>query len=1218
MKRKMKRALSIVLMICLFATCSLYQFEIDVQAAETIGINAIWGDTNETATTFYVTEENQLRYQKNVLVTAVLPQENFKAGSKSIKITLADGLSWVDNGSVSTISNYFTHIEKLDDASAYPSTSESLNNGSYVYHVKDDVTSVTLNLVVQYDTKTHLTDLKNAITASYSYEDDSDTIQTGETTASAVISLEDSAAKQTGIKGPQKTTPGNFQMRIEDGNKFGVSSSYKTYWKEVSITVTVPSDITYSGDSQEGFDWTYTKTDNGDFSTYTFTITDKIAYQIFIDPIFTIPETYKHGDTFNITYEKAKVKYYDGTEETLTDVIPYKCMIDNALGVRLNSVSANVVNGSGINTIVNTINWTRTDTFHGVSDIYKDAEGVLGFYSLENASANTITDKVLTINFDNKNVKVNAVKLFGANSGEPLDVTVSYKTSENSAEQTEVITIDPSDFTKNDSSNDIGHYFLFTEKAGLGADAYLTKVSYTIPSIPGNARYAKYYYYGSISDYDALAKEDALATVQLTDNYNPSFKILAQSATELDTEAHNGILSYRHESNVTKTYTAGDTLSTKIRIYANSYGHSFTPTPVFYIRDETGLGIKNIKLSTYTALASAKTVVLLDTKNGKNPYGITVTELEREADGARVYKIDTTNVATSSNPYAAAIGLFDSSYANTFRTAQMVLQYDVVSTKAYFDNSTLHKMSQKFYVSDPGNEFTGFTNFDSKAFVIGDPFDVNKNNSTKDNNIVGAVDTGTTYCITNEYGIKVNTSISEASGTPNYRNVNAETDAVNIKETDALIKTTVTNTSFCDVNKLCIYIPIPKQGENWGNYMPADDTLEVSANLVSAIENPNSSYFSITYGTISLPSNTEKITQTLDNYTGWSDYSDAERCNYNCIRIANKANTKIPCNLTNSETKDKFIADNSYTFYSNLEYEGQKTSGMNYSIVRPFNANQYMSDTEMITIKYYDSYIGISSSEYGKLNGCVWNDTNENGIKDSNETDVQGLENWTIKLYKADDYKQNGENASVIKQCTTDNKGCYEFTKLEFPQTYSVVIINKDSEKYVFTQESNPYEIALNGSKQISNSRNALEMDSKQHEEIVDFGIQVAPVISVEPSEEVSPSPSISASPVPSEEVTPAPSESAAPSPSSTVIETTSEPDPKDDPTTVPSEEVTPAPSESASPIPSEDVTPAPSESANPIPSEEVTPAPSESANPIPSEEVTPAVNLLVLFQVRK
>lgn len=1185
MKPFTKRAVSILLVLCLVASCSLCYFTIELHAAG-ISASLAWSDTENL---FTVTESNQEDFTKDVTVSATFPDnDNFVSLSKKIKITLAPGLSWSDNASTSIVSSSFYNISRSSDSQTYI-TGESMKNGSYVYTLNDIVKSISFTIKVKYDTRTSFTAIADAIHMTASYTDTSNNVISSEDSIDAAITLTDTNAAQTGITLTQKTTCGNVSMNVSGANRFGVRSSYEKFWKQVELTISVPKDVTYIRNLQPT-NWTYTDTVSSTNHTYVFQTTNQMGNAVSINPVFQIPDTYAEGSSIPINYTHAKVTFYDGSVLELDTNYTYTFVITNDLGLSLNGVKASYSSGSSIvPSVTHKIVWTRPDTYNGTSDIYKDAECVLGYYQLGNDAANSFSNKEFTMQFDTEKIRVNGVKLYVADCTSSINVNVTYKRNAASLEETKTVTLTPdnlpTDYTE-PSASTYHYYYLYAgdPNVGIGKDATITKIEYTIASIPENLNKTSFYYYGSITDYDALKTEEAVTNVSITDPADSDYVIKANSLTSLDTSEHMGIASFKQESSSSKTYIAGNTIHTTLKVYGRQYAHAFTPTPIFYIRDETGLGIKNLKITTFSQMSDYISETLLNTTPGssKNPYGILVTELERDISGARIYKVDTTPVAASSNPYAAAIGLYDSKYASTFRTVQLVVDYDVVTSKAYYDNATPHKINEKFYVEDPGNSFTGFYNFENAYFVQGDTYDVNKNNSSTDSNVMYAKDTGTTYTIKNEYGIQLSTKIQQTDSASEFINVTADSDTININSRTVTVKTNVTNTSFLSVNHICLYVPIPKSGEDWGKYLMPGDTLDVSTSLVREIANPNAAYFQISYGKVSLPSDTTQITSALNDFSDWMDYDDTKREQYNCIRITSKQ--PLPCNQANSSVKTKFIADNSYDFNMNLEYELQNQSGTFYSIWRPFLSSQFLSTDEMVSLHYFGSYVGVNSTVTGTIRGLLWHDTNKNGLQDASETDLSDLGDWNIQLYRADDYQSNPVTAAVLKATTTKASGAYLLSGLNFPENYVIVVTNKDGDSYEFTQTATPYSVAVNDGRHISNSMTDIHLTNLNPFSEVNFGIGKAV-----PAESPSPSASIPVS------TTPAPSASTPASTAPVPSASTSS-----DPVIVPSPSTPPSvtPTGSAKPVNSTVPTKAPVVTKSPGATK--TPGPSAS---VPSKK---------------
>ena len=1113
MNYKLKRSLSILLVTCLVAMCSISHFRIEVHAAET-SISAVWKSVTGTEATFNFTEANQENCSANLAVSAFFPINNVEAGTKRITIKPADGLAWSQTSSSSSLSDYISSIDTLQDATVIEGTNVVLNNATHVYHIVDSVDSMTLNLSFLCDARLHLSSITDAVKLNASYIDKSGISHSSDFSINATIFENAGVLTQTGSTATQKTTCGNVTMITSDiKHKFGVFGVYDRYFENLQMKLRLPKDVTYVKDRNNL--WEVTNIEEGeDTHTYTLEVNNHFARKVYIDPVFNIPSTYKLNSQIPVYCLGVKITFFNGVEENLTKEYCYTFEIDNSTGLRLNGCKPGSTSATSYPTT--TIKWTRPDTYHGVSGIYDDAEGVLGCYGVANSSSSQpFYNKRLKINFDSEKIHVHGVKLYVGKKGDELDVTFNYKLTPDSPEQTKTVTLNTDDWTPQNKAQ-YGFYYLYTGHEGLPADAIITKVDYVIPNIISNAQTTTCYYYGNIADKEALINSPATTTLVMSDDEDPDFIIKTKSLTKIDTTKHEGILSYYLNNNSTQVIDAGNTLSVGIRVYGDNYAHSFTPTPIYYLRDETGLGISNIVIKTQNTTIGAKSAhpipskVIYDEAKGFNPYGIVVTELERQDDGARLYQIDTTPVALSSDPYAAAIGLFDSKYAATANTQMMQINYTVETTKAYFDDSADHSKSQIVFIADGGNAFTNFSSYKANTFYVGDPYDVNQNHDTKDINIIAEKERMAYYNITNKYGIQLKTTIEDPA-TSSYKNVIDKDHAVDISNTDTIIKSTLINTSHTDINSFCIYIPIPKKNENWGKYLLNDQPLQVSAVLTGPVQNPRRQYFSVTYGQIPMPSDPSTINTTLDNFTSWTEYDEAERENYNCIRITNQEGIKIPCDVTYTEETNAqaFIENNSYHFTAPIAYDSQATSGQNYSLWKSFFTDQFQGPKNMITLKFYGSPIGVTSEAVGTIKGCVWNDLDGNGIREEIENDMTNVENWSVELYDSLSYGKN--YAKPLATTKTDSEGNYRFNDLEFPSDYIVVLANSDAEKYIFTQNTANYEIVKAGETHTHNTAFNLDASSGRKETIVNFGFQSVDAPSPSPS--LSPSPSTSASP---------------------------------------------------------------------------------------------------------
>ncbi len=468
---------------------------------------------------------------------------------------------------------------------------------------------------------------------------------------------------------------------------------------------------------------------------------------------------------------------------------------------------------------------------------------------------------------------------------------------------------------------------------------------------------------------------------------------------------------------------AGDSFTVSAQIKANwaaqsnyAYSVGYLQYPIIYIRDETGEGISNIRLTN------------LDDENilAKYPDNIKVSldhteTIDYNGDGkyAKVYKIDTTGLSTMSakkDRYAAAVGFWDS----TATMYKLNLSYTVYTPGTYDDGGVVHKLSEAIFLSDPLMNNRSNKSNGSKL----DPYDVDGDgNSTTDKDIFQSANQSNV--LTAEYTISPNADISisstakKASGIDSYTKWDGSDNYVQIQSGEVYnVKNSIYNgsgvtTSTEDGKKTIIYIPVPKKGDQWGQANSGVDkdgnpltTFAYDMTLSGKVNNPDSDVFTISYGTVDTSGFGANdlygsIGQKINNSaTAWSSsYSGST----NCVRI-------VVSGMAPSES----VAD-----AVNMILPLMADKKANNREVNIFSAIYY----EDITNVNHDNYkmwkgsdrLALQIAE-GEISGRIWIDANGNSLQDNGEN---GLANTKVTLIGDETYS-----------AATDAEGKYSFNKI--------------------------------------------------------------------------------------------------------------------------------------------------------------------------------------------
>ncbi|WP_194747957.1 SdrD B-like domain-containing protein [Staphylococcus chromogenes] len=214
------------------------------------------------------------------------------------------------------------------------------------------------------------------------------------------------------------------------------------------------------------------------------------------------------------------------------------------------------------------------------------------------------------------------------------------------------------------------------------------------------------------------------------------------------------------------------------------------------------------------------------------------------------------------------------------------------------------------------------------------------------------------------------------------------------------------------------------------------------------------------------------------------------------------------------------------------------------------------------------------------LGDYVWNDSNKDGIQNSNEVGIAGV---TVTLTKPD---------GTTETTTTDASGKYIFKGLENGD-YTVIFTTPDGFEPTTVRVGDD-RLDSNGltTKATINNADNMSIDSGFYQPTVEPTPQPTPDPDPNPTPEPNPNPT----PEPSPEPTPEPNPNPTPEPS---------PEPTPEPNPNPTPEPTPEPNPNPTPEP----TPEPNPNPTPEPSPEPTPEPNPNPTPEPSPEPTPEPN---------
>lgn len=979
-------------------------------------------------------------------ISAVFPDG---ATDKKMKITLKEGLMWFVNGAANIPESTLESVSSLQGESTV--YGQKLGNGSYTYNFSNGTENVDVEIMVKKSLLTNFSTISDAIVV--------------EASCMHLGVSESKTTRLTSLKPQQleliRVANNNFSAYVKpDETVYIVGSplvintytsasgkSHKRLYDYAEFTIEAPSDITlvgaknaYPGQSVSntaiaGWELKSQQT-VGDITTYVFRKENFSTHAIGITPEWNIPSSsYTEGDNVVVKAKKIEWKLYGDDvaySRTGTGTLTYV-----------------VVDPTKRNEIMQSNAYTHTLQYDTASP---EAVYQLTGWQLKNNGTDPSAPKVVEFEFDTENIGVTDVTIVAA-SGQKI-TTVWYKLNGDTEWTQKTVNLS--------GTGTLGNVLVSNVMLGLDEDDYFAAFKYELDFAHNNGtpsdtsddyRYGVLPGAGSTGNsgvYVPIAgvnlklgstNKTATSYVRVYDKVEPGETIRNDTGkVALKTTYSTTVYNYLQIENTKGIQaSAGTTIhfSADLSAYWRSstgfaYCVGFTHYPIIYIRDETGEGIANVQLinndgvdilseySEYVRVVFSHTET--EDSNGNGKY-------------ARVYKIDTRPLADfeeKSDRYAAAIGFFEPSGVSH----KLKLNYTVTPASTYNDSQMIHYMYDAIMVSHPA--VTTTTNRNT-SMEFADPFDVDDDGVTTGKAILKPTNVYVTgyYMVLSRADISVSAAIRKDSnseyiswdGTDNYFQMQPDTQYdVNFGIFNGSGVTTST-----EPDKITyVYIPIPKEGDEWGEANSGVDAdgneisdFAFSTKLVSQISNPNSNVFDIGYANIdtsqfSASSDISTVGAALrSNSVKWGEFSQSA----NCIRIAIKG-------MPSSDLAEPFVLP------VVADGDGIKKGETNIFYALYF---------EDITDDQGRRYTGWFKSDgvsmqiaWGEVLGRVWKDINGNGLQDSTEP---GIEGQTVTL--------SSPNVRSSYTAVTGNDGEYSFDKIPLG-TYRIEI-TPDFESYVLS-----------------------------------------------------------------------------------------------------------------------------------------------------------------------
>ncbi len=988
--------------------------------------------SSETAT---IDHDKNFESEKiNVRVSAKFPEG---ATNKKLTITLAPGLVWQHNGSSSIPPSSLDSISELTNQSTVYGA--KLGDGSYTYNFTDGVRSVDIDLIVTKSIATNFEYINDAITVDASCVDGGTTVSDQKILKTVKPTQNNtgfvSASKLSAFVKPDETVyivgsplvmhtytndTAVYHFRLYDYVEFKITAPSNV--NLVSVANAHPgSSISTAANSK----WQIKSQETvGDSTVYTIRLENQYYRSFGVTPEIMIPSSeYAPDDKVTLTVGGIEWKFYGDDVIHSTD--------------KTGTLTYTVVDPNKRNEVVILTPYSHTMIY---TDDSPDAVYQLTGWHLKNDGTDPSLPKVVEFEFDTTKIGVTNVTLL-IPKGETLtkvwyklkgdtqwtEKAVNLKATGSSSFTSTILSNVDLGLSENDYFSAMKYELDFVDKNGTPDDTS-DDISYGIPA--GATSTGKSGVYTPIAGFNTLQTKSGSVTsyVRVYDKVEEGREIVNDTGkTALKTNFSSNYYNFiQYDNKEKKTASAGTTMnfsSTFKSYWAGSTGFAycvgFMQYPVIYIRDETGSGITNVQLISsdgYDVLKKYSEYVKVE-------YSHTETD-DHNGDGkfAKVYKIDTTPLSSlpdKADRFGAAIGCYDIS--EKIRT--LTLKYSITTPSTYSDSQTIHNMYDAIFLEN--GSLTSSTTTRNKLMVASDSFDVNNDGKTTGSDILTGIPSNVTgyYLITSRADISVATAAKKASDSVYDTWNGSAADYIQMEpDEDYNLRISIFNGSgfptSTEIDMITyIYVPIPKQGQEWGKLNSGTDSdgksvsaFTYSTKFTAPIVNPDSSVFTIEYGNVDTSSFTASSdiaavgAKIRNGTTSWGAYS----ADANCVRIAisGMPASEAPVNFTFPLEAVETTAENDETNIFSAVYFEDITDDQGRRYTGWFN-----SDNMALQIAW------------GSISGRVWIDSNGNGIQDSGEV---GMENVAVDAVYSDD----AARATYSLSTTTDADGKYSFSNL--------------------------------------------------------------------------------------------------------------------------------------------------------------------------------------------
>ncbi len=633
----------------------------------------------------------------------------------------------------------------------------------------------------------------------------------------------------------------------------------------------------------------------------------------------------------------------------------------------------------------------------------EEMTGVLGYNYINNRGSQDSAPKTVKMTFDTEVLGVMMVRLSCTPGGTISTVHIKTKSGLEK------------DVALNKTCNAYGWAGEFSYvDFGTERTDYLAEVVYDAGVIPAvtqlrraitdDSTWSITYVGARLSD-----ERNGVSTLEVYDTANPENTTGISKMTTVFSAAGSVDLT----TMPTQVVEAGSTLKFNIRIapYASSLIYQYSILePIIYIRQELRdkdgnfLPISNIKVTN----GSARGNVDITSKFGQITY--------RDTDTARVYMIDGRGLTDGSAN--VSIGVVNSQ--GKFNNTSLDLSYSIETSLTTPDQT--YNMRDMVFVQE-----AGVTSSPATHHYSGDTFNIANGVAGSMVHAVGS----TYYQVRGSQSIEVDNKAKHAS-TDTWSTWSEDTNpiAIGTSESSALdMSMQAINNSGVEVpGPTVMYMPVPKQSENWGTLNYNEEPFEFSTMLKGALTNPDPNIFEIYYGKNIVPTDNgteldSRSAQFASDVSGWTE--DDWRA-VNCVKI-------VARNIPPSSVGD----DGNYDF--GYELKVIDIDRVRDGATDTWRAIYYQqltnSNNDVFSGWYGKSFISIRLSD-SKINGTLFVDSNENGKWDNGEQAL-AESGWRVELY---DRSSN----RLVQTTETDAQGKYEFIELlEGEDGYYINVVNK-------------------------------------------------------------------------------------------------------------------------------------------------------------------------------